>query len=231
MPAGAGSIDNFGMHPAALDAALQTLAAAFPSFDPEKLESEVYMPIGIDRFRMRVHAGGKLRSHAQLDAARVPASETQLGHITVQDAAGHAIAQLHGLRLKRAPKSSLVKKAAAASIDNCFYEMHWEAAPVADSAHRNGTAASYTNGAHRNGSSNGNGAAHVADALLVFVDQAGLAAQLQSRLLAQGSKVVLVRPGSQFQRLSSSEFEIRPYEVADFQRLLQRVRIRRRAAL
>jgi NADPH:quinone reductase-like Zn-dependent oxidoreductase/acyl carrier protein len=119
---------GFALHPAALDACLQTLAAALPGFDPAHLETEIYMPVGIGRFELRTPAGSRLTSRMRFDDAQT--GETQTAHGSVVDATGAVVARISGLRLKRAPKSALARKDTAA-LDECFYEVRWEAAAPA----------------------------------------------------------------------------------------------------
>jgi acyl transferase domain-containing protein/ubiquinone/menaquinone biosynthesis C-methylase UbiE len=120
LPASAGSSAGFGLHPAALDACLQAMAAALAGFPAEV--NAVYMPIGIDRFESFCHGDDQLTSRVWLEPDT--AAETRVGHAIIENVAGVAIARVHGLRLKRAPKSALAAR--QVPLDECFYEVRWE---------------------------------------------------------------------------------------------------------
>jgi len=130
LPGCAGSPAGFGVHPAALDACLQILAAALPGFDPARLETEIYMPVGIDRFELLRPGGNRLTSRMRLDPRPDGAAETRTGHGIIEDAAGATVARISGLRMKRAPKAALARQATA-PLDECFYEVRWEESPAA----------------------------------------------------------------------------------------------------
>jgi acyl transferase domain-containing protein len=101
-----GDAPGFGVHPAALDACLQMLAAALPGFTDPAFETEIYMPIAIDRFELLRPVAGDLRSRAWMEVsppvAGLPHPETRTGHVVVTDAFGTAVARISGVRMKRA---------------------------------------------------------------------------------------------------------------------------------
>ncbi len=105
------------------------LAAALPDFDPLRPETEIYMPIGIERFEMRRRGEDWLTSRMWLESPAEAAPETRIGHGTIQDAEGQVVARITGLHLKRAPKAALTQNSAS-SLEECFYEVHWEESPA-----------------------------------------------------------------------------------------------------
>jgi acyl transferase domain-containing protein/acyl carrier protein len=136
LPADSGSSAGFGLHPAALDACLQTLAAALPGFDPAQLQTEVYMPVGIDRFELHRPGVEQLVSRVQLEPQSSATAETRTGNVIIEDAGGVSVGRISGLHMRRAPKAALVRQASA-RLDDCFYEVRWEessAVPVAAEA-------------------------------------------------------------------------------------------------
>jgi acyl transferase domain-containing protein len=120
---------GYHFHPAALDACLQVLAAAFPAFAASDEAPELFMPIGIDRFEVFGRGGPRLSSHASLDNAGAEQSDTATGHVLINDDHGRLVARLSGLRMKRAPLQVL--HGSAANIDEWFYEVQWAPAPSA----------------------------------------------------------------------------------------------------
>jgi acyl transferase domain-containing protein/acyl carrier protein len=100
-----GDATGFGFHPAALDACLQILAAALPGITNPAFETEIYMPIAIDRFELLHPVAGDLRSHAWMEPSHQnPGSsvpEIRTGHVVVTDPAGALVARISGVRMKR----------------------------------------------------------------------------------------------------------------------------------
>jgi acyl transferase domain-containing protein/NADPH:quinone reductase-like Zn-dependent oxidoreductase/SAM-dependent methyltransferase/acyl carrier protein len=127
----AGDLAGFSLHPAVLDACLQTLAAALPGFGGEDFTTDVYMPIAIDRFELRRPATGRLRSLAWLDPSpartgSAPA-ETRTGHVIVTDPSGNWIARVGGVRMKRAD----ARTTRPDGLDPLVYEIEWRPADLA----------------------------------------------------------------------------------------------------
>jgi acyl transferase domain-containing protein len=117
------------VHPALLDACLQTLAATAPGFDPADANADIYMPLGVDAFHVVRGGTGRLTAHAVLLPSA--GTETRTAEVRVFDRDGQLVARIDGLRLKRAPRAALRKSAEDA--DSWFYGVDWipEAQPGA----------------------------------------------------------------------------------------------------
>jgi acyl transferase domain-containing protein/acyl carrier protein len=105
---------GFSVHPAALDACLQTLAAGLPGFPDAAFETEIYMPIAIDRFELLRPIAGDLRSRAWLDPCpATPHPETRTGHVVITDSSDQPVARISGVRMKRAHNREPIQDALA----------------------------------------------------------------------------------------------------------------------
>ena len=116
---------GFGIHPAMLDGCLQTLAAALPGFDPESIETDVYMPIAIDRFELFQPANGALyaigRYDGEIDGSGAKPPEIRVGHVSVRSLDGAPVGRITGVRMKRA----VAKVSSSAVADDTLYRVEW----------------------------------------------------------------------------------------------------------
>ena len=86
-------------------------------------------------------------------------------------------------------------------IEEWFYQPSWEEAPLASQDSR--------------------GIPRPSETWLLLLDDTGLGERLAQRLESAGNAAVCVQIGSQFARLESGRFTLRPGEVKDYQALLQ----------
>ncbi len=110
----------YHMHPALLDAALQTLTAAHAD--------RLYLPISVDRYEVYGKAGTRVWSHAQVRDVR---DTTLTGDIYLHDEAGDLVAVVIGLRCKQVQQNALSR------IDDLLYEVAWQPAPLQSEAQAN----------------------------------------------------------------------------------------------
>jgi acyl transferase domain-containing protein/NADPH:quinone reductase-like Zn-dependent oxidoreductase/NAD(P)-dependent dehydrogenase (short-subunit alcohol dehydrogenase family)/SAM-dependent methyltransferase/acyl carrier protein len=133
-PALAGELTAYDMHPALLDACIQVVGAAVREENEDHTRTRIFMPLGVDSFRIFGPARGKLWSLATVDAAAEANRETIKATIQVADEDGRLIAELRGISFKRADRASL-ERAIQRSIDDWLYEIAWtplsEKAPAA----------------------------------------------------------------------------------------------------
>jgi acyl transferase domain-containing protein/acyl carrier protein len=115
------SADAYVLPPALLDACLQLFAVAAPSVE------ESYLPIAMDALRI----WGQPEAHAFAHAWLLPSTrdrsapaDTMVGAIRLFDGAGELIAEIDGLRLKRA---TALHRSSAIPCDDWLYEIAWHA--------------------------------------------------------------------------------------------------------
>ncbi|MBZ0275400.1 MAG: polyketide synthase dehydratase domain-containing protein, partial [Anaerolineae bacterium] len=122
----AGEVAQYLSHPSLLDACLQTLAAAVPS---DTAADEVFLPVGIERFIRYAPFPARFYGHALVEPGAT--AEIIKGVVWVLDEAGHILAEIQGIRLKRASES-LLGRLGQAGINDWLYQVAWQPAPLAE---------------------------------------------------------------------------------------------------
>jgi acyl transferase domain-containing protein/acyl carrier protein len=125
VPAGLrGEQDRYRVHPAVLDACLQTLGGALPADD-----GETYLLVGADRISLPPLGGPGIPrwSHARLRSAD-PRAGVLVGDVRVLDAEGRTIASVEGIQLRRAQPESLARHRTTPFAD-WMYRVTWTATP------------------------------------------------------------------------------------------------------
>lgn len=95
---------GYRLHPALLDACLQTLAAAL-QFDDI---SSALLPVGIDQVRVYVAGQSRVWSHARI-TADANAGKSLTADIDILTADGRFVASIEGLRIRRVKKKMLAR--------------------------------------------------------------------------------------------------------------------------
>ncbi len=115
---------EYGLHPALLDACIQVLAGAIQGADEDQAETTLFMPLGVESFRLVAPVQGTLWSLATIDVTEENRRETIKAQIQVTDEHGRLIAELRGMSFKRADRATL-ERAIQKSIDQWLYEIDW----------------------------------------------------------------------------------------------------------
>ncbi len=123
LPAQVGDEPSYRMHPLLLDACVQAVAAAVPA---ATVVDHVFLPMALDRFRVVGRAGRSVWSRARLTSSLV--GDTLTADLQVLDDDGWVVAELVGLRLKRAPRGAARRPAGA--IAEWLHEIAWPPAPL-----------------------------------------------------------------------------------------------------
>ncbi|WQB85543.1 beta-ketoacyl synthase N-terminal-like domain-containing protein [Hydrogenophaga sp. SNF1] len=92
---------RFGLHPALLDAALQLCAAA-ASAGSAGLPTQLWVPMGVERFALWRPGLARLRASATLRAEPAPGAEAFAADLRLDDEAGEPVAFITGARFARA---------------------------------------------------------------------------------------------------------------------------------
>ena len=112
---------RYRVHPAVLDACLQTLGGAWPAGD-----EETYLLVGADRVSLPAPGSAAVPrfSHAILRDGD-PRSGVVMGDVRVLDAEGSVIAELERVHLRRARPESLTR---TSTPDDWTYQVEWRPA-------------------------------------------------------------------------------------------------------
>jgi NADPH:quinone reductase-like Zn-dependent oxidoreductase/SAM-dependent methyltransferase/NADP-dependent 3-hydroxy acid dehydrogenase YdfG len=114
---------HYRLHPVLLDACVQAIAAALP---PEAVVGHIYLPMGIDRFRLIGRPGRQVWSLVRLTSS--PSGDSLSADLRVLDETGQPIAEMLGLRLKRATRS--IVRRLSPTISEWLHEVVWRPAPL-----------------------------------------------------------------------------------------------------
>jgi acyl transferase domain-containing protein/acyl carrier protein len=121
--AGAG-VESYQVHPALLDAAFQTVAAALtPGGD------ELYLPRRVERLRVRQRPGNRAWCRARVRADAQPGSSLLKADILVFDEEGRVLVEVEGLCLQR---FDAARQARVSDPRDCLYELQWQPEPAAE---------------------------------------------------------------------------------------------------
>jgi acyl transferase domain-containing protein/NADPH-dependent curcumin reductase CurA/acyl carrier protein len=116
---------RFGLHPALLDAAFQTMGGFHES-------DKLYVPFSIDRFRVVRSGASSALAYVRRQAERGETGEIDGADITLVDREGRLIAEVVGLRVRRATAAGI--RAAGPVFGASLYRVTWPLGPSADSA-------------------------------------------------------------------------------------------------
>ena len=181
------------LHPAQIDACFQVLAGALPDVEGDA----AYIPIALDRFRFHGRPSGPLWCHAALRPRAEGQRDIWEGDLRLFEETGRVIAEMEGLRLKRAPREELMAGRQAPWL-GWLYEAAWRREPL--EAARPAEAAPRT--------------------WILFEDGRGLAAEFAARLEDRGDACVRVIAGEAFACVEPRRYAIAPERADDFDRLL-----------
>ncbi|GAA0225982.1 SDR family NAD(P)-dependent oxidoreductase [Cryptosporangium japonicum] len=119
LPAAAGGAAGFHLHPAQLDALLQTLAVA--ALAHERPDDSIHLPAGIGALR----TAGPLPGEVFAEATLTPQGENDaLGTVLVRDRAGALVAEIRDVYLRRADRRSV-----PVPLGDTLFAAVWEPAP------------------------------------------------------------------------------------------------------
>jgi acyl transferase domain-containing protein/acyl-CoA synthetase (AMP-forming)/AMP-acid ligase II/acyl carrier protein len=189
------SASRYQVHPALLDAGLQTLAACLPESDLRSVENGVYLPVGIGAVRIYHEPTPDGWSYARLRPARQAGGGFE-GDVYLLDEAGNVCLEAQGILVQ--PLGKNLPAALVEDPASWFYELVWQpsARPVEP-------------------------ADLPAGRWLVFADAGeGLATQLEGFLKEHGRTSVRATPGEEYASGPES-YRLNPASPQDFRLLLQ----------
>jgi len=195
--------ETYGVHPALLDATLQLVLAATPEAAEPGRSTAVYLPVGMDRVSIHGSLPDRLWGHVRLRSPETATAGSLMVDVHVFDEAGGLVAEVAGLHLKRASQAAL-QRLARPKLDDWLYEVVWEPRGLdPDTA--------------SDGDDNGIGT------WVIFDDESGVGAALQTRLQQEGGRCTLVVPGESHEGTSDEPRRVDPNRPDDFDQLLRDV--------
>ncbi|MEM9291840.1 MAG: beta-ketoacyl synthase N-terminal-like domain-containing protein [Acidobacteriota bacterium] len=196
----ASEVADYRLHPAILDAAWQTLAAAIPTELSASGDRVPWLPVGLERFSLQRPPAGSVVCHARLH----PLSESEgdghrlRGDVLLFDGEGRPVAQCRGLTVQRIDGAPPRRRQRDFLEQLVWREAPLPAAPAALAAK----------------------SGELRRPWLIFCDRRGVGQALAQRLRDQGESCVEVRGGLVYERLDDDLAAVRPGRREDFDRLL-----------
>ncbi|MCC6456109.1 MAG: acyltransferase domain-containing protein, partial [Caldilineaceae bacterium] len=203
LPEAAAASGGYHLHPALLDACLQTATVLKPVSTPDA-SSVVYLPLTLEHLHFYRQPSTQLWCHARLQSARSVEGERLVADFRLFDARGEVVADLVGLHFKRADAETLrrsVQKSIHANVDEWFHEIVWRpkalAAPEVKPPATSGC-------------------------WLIFRDGKGVGAALVQRLAELGEANIQLLPGSHYAAIDPAAgiWQLNPAEPSHYDRLL-----------
>ncbi|WP_257460225.1 type I polyketide synthase [Archangium lipolyticum] len=182
---------RYQLHPALLDAGLQTLALAIAA---EAEGAALFMPLSIEAIECVPGRADVKWAHVSLAPAASP--DERVGTLELLDGEGRKVAAARGVRLRRVAAERLLEVLGEARSQDWFHDVAWEARPV---------------GAAQPGPAD----------WIVFLDRSGWGTALVEAIGRQGHPCVTVTAGTSFQRLDARRFVVDPKRPEDMERLLR----------
>ena len=169
----AADASQYLIHPAILDACLQLLGRAVPR-EGASIE-DVYLPVGIQRIR-GVGRGRVTWSHVQVQIGDRPAPAEFTANVTLFDENGAPVAEIEGLRLRRATRDTLLRVTRRTSGE-WLYDIQWPALQHEPSA--------------------APGPPYVEGTWVILADRGTVGDRLASRMSESGARAIVIPAGEQ----------------------------------
>ncbi|MBA2682237.1 MAG: SDR family NAD(P)-dependent oxidoreductase, partial [Ktedonobacteraceae bacterium] len=196
---------HYAVHPALLDAALQTLLATMPGFTASQEQAQAtYLPVAIGDLRLYQQPTAEAWVHVAIQPSEPVQDEqqTQLtGNITVLQPDGTVALEIQGLQVQRLEAASKKQN----ELEQWFYSKDWELQEVPP-AGRNAITASH--GTQQT-------------TWLVFSNEQRISSTLKAHIEQQGGHSILVTGGDRYKRLNTHHYQIHPAHPQDYQTLLK----------
>jgi NADPH:quinone reductase-like Zn-dependent oxidoreductase/acyl carrier protein len=187
-----GEYQNYVIHPAVLDACLQSLMQVGP-LAGNKFATDTYLPVGIERFTIHRPMVGNDEIYVLATATHIDTSQDFFAlNLSILTASGDLLVSLEGLKAQR------IHSAGSNDVSSLLFNISWQKsetlAPVLSSA----------TGQH----------------LLVFANRNEIASALKDLVTGQGAKCTLVYPSDQFREIEQGNiYEVHPRENEHLDRL------------
>jgi acyl transferase domain-containing protein/NAD(P)-dependent dehydrogenase (short-subunit alcohol dehydrogenase family)/acyl carrier protein len=188
------------LHPALMDTCFQVLGLALYGDVHSEDRQRVYLPMGLEQYR--VYQGGRKPAwcHGAIRSGVQENAETFIGDVQVYGDDGVRLAEIVGLRFKRADGKSL-RRLNERDLNDWIYKPEWRALEnlslEADAVEAPGN-------------------------WLIFADSSGVGEDLAEGLRRIGAKVHTVQPGGQYDASGPDGTVVCPDAQEDYERLVSR---------
>jgi myxalamid-type polyketide synthase MxaD len=192
---------SYHAHPALLDACFHALGAVSLIQGKGAGEDAIYLPTGLESFRLHRAPGARLSSHAVLRRAPGDGEGDRdffEGDLAIFDEEGRLVIEAHGVRFQHFDGGR------RAGVDDWLYAVTWRPKPLSPPAAAAGPAAP-------------------SGSCLVFTDTTGVGEALRAGLSAQGRRVVLAAASDAYRAVNVDDglYELDPTRPDGFRQLLK----------
>ena len=193
-------LDDLGpyhVHPSILDACIQLMGIVIAE-DENPDAPAVYLPMGLKSYQVRNRFEIPMFCHVRLDSDYDSNRETFSGNIRLLGEKGRLLAEIAGLRFKKADASAL-RKFIPSGVPDMLYETIWRELPILETKKSENPEAGIW---------------------LVFGDQDGFGSNIRDHLQEHGRTVRMVFSGDRYEENGSDKIVIDPDSADDYKRLM-----------
>lgn len=190
---------GYAAHPALLDACFQTLGGLGILDRGAAKADAIYLPTGLESFRLRGSAGTSISSHATLRSSGQSGTAGRdkfEGDFVAFDDEGHAVIEVRGAHFQQFDGGQL------GAFDAWLHAVAWIDKPLRSAV---------------------NSPQVEPGNWLVFADAHGVARDVRACLSAHGQHAVVAVPGTAYRMLEPDLYAVDPTQPGDFRRLLHDV--------
>ncbi|WP_282036572.1 type I polyketide synthase [Saccharicrinis aurantiacus] len=185
-------VERYNIHPAVLDACLHTIFAA--KKNEQDAKRGIYLPVGIDRFKVFAKPGKKVFTHVTVTEA---SDAYVCGDFQVFNTDGTLVAEIQGFKGKYIEGSRGESKH---EIYKPCFEYQWINPEEAFVAPEKATGK-----------------------YIIFADQSELYKSIATQLEVAGAEIVEVHAGTSFEKQNNNNYSINPLLQEDFSALFKHV--------
>lgn len=198
---------DYLLHPALLDACLQTVAASLVR-ETGSTSTRSYLPFSIDTVQVYTQPEKSVWCHTQVysEGAGVEQAETEamlVADIQILNAYGQCLAEVQGLRLRQASREAL-RLPTQQRLQDWLYEMRWEPQMYEDLTERSSAVPTTEK-----------------SSWLIFCDRGGAGVVLARRLQNRGEACLLVFAQQEQMVRSSDYLSVDPFQEQHFHQLFE----------
>jgi len=193
--------NRYHVHPAILDTCFQLLGMTLLKDGDLSQGGDIYLPMGLESYRVHQRGWNAAWAHVVLRSGFSEGTEIIAGDIQISDDGGRLLAEISGLRFKRATADAL-EHAKTEDISGWFYKTCWRDIEATNSLDKD---------------------PRPLDHWLILADRDGLGEGLAEGLRQKGDKVQVVFPGKAYEVCPDGSIRVDPLSVGDFKRLVQRL--------
>ncbi len=186
-------------HPVLLDACLHIGKAAFPGYNDQTTNDDIYLPTIFERIHIYGQLESRLWSYTAVRTGASAKPEIRTIDFYILNSEGNVVVEVQGLHFKRAARKSLLRISDEESLNNLLYEARWQTKPL-----------EVTEPVQQDQHG----------IWLIFADRKGVSSELVRNLHEYGETCIMVLPGEFSNNIEKDICYVNPALPEEFQKLL-----------